>query len=226
MECLVTKLKGATNNEALKKFGVFSLNINNLNENSYLSLSVKDGVATIIGNGNFLDSSGSNIGKTVELTNEENIQDNKLYLSSGTYTIEVKSKYNIQQLETIARGYNDTLARVLYLNIDDLKYSPLLEYLIVNNNNSEGNIESLNPDNIIFLNISWTKIKGDISHLSKCKRLQNLDISGLTLSGDITSLLGISTLKQLNINYTSGLNITQEIVDMFTNQGVNVSWQH
>lgn len=226
MECLVTKLKGATNNKALKKFGVFSLNINNLNGNSYLSLGVKDGVATIIGNGNFLDSSGRNIGKTIELPNEDEIQANKVYLSSGTYTIEVRSKYNVRQFETIASGYNTTLSKALSLNIDDLKYSPLLEYLVVNNGNSEGNIESLNTDNISILNVSWTKIRGDISHLSKCKKLQNLNISGLTLSGDITSLLGISTLKKLDINYTHGLNITQEVVDMFTSQGVTVTWLH
>lgn len=199
-KCLITKLNGVVNNSSLLKVGELRIKIHPSSNNSPLFvylLNNKNIHLTIIGDGYFTDQNGNvNNGKKRDLPVYNT---DGFYVSSGEYEISVDNKYAITRYETHHNSLDDyselrycKSLRELCVQDADIDLSILnglsLSTIVLTGNKVTGNLSDIAQDNLKFLNLSDSAVKGDISVLGSCAKLNYLNVIRTACTGDITSL--------------------------------------
>ena len=123
--------------------------------------------------------------------------DNKreIFFLDGDYTVYITSKYNITSLEKWGSAGNFSF------DIDELKYSTLINMLHLDDINTTGDISSLkNLTALIDLTLNNSKVTGDISSLKDLTALTTLTLNNSKVTGDISSLKDLTALTTLTLN--------------------------
>ena len=202
MNCLITRLKGVIDDDSFYKLGELRLSKSQADEFTQIGQSfriafVKNATVSIIGDGYFTDTTGSqNKGKIVNcLANTPY----NLFISNGDYEISFSDKYSIGNFTF--KQADETTGTYLYNNtkniigdLSSLKYS--------------NNMSSLDLG-LVF------NIKGELSILGNLKSLTNLNISQTKISGNIKVLK--CPLIYLNIDRCNN-NVTGSIEDFVNTQ--------
>lgn len=220
--CLVTKLKGAVDNDALSKIGECEFDVVAVTtptiDTQYLNLvdSGNEVEVEVIGDGYILTgdnyASATSAGKTVTIkkTNVQNqFNDTAPYywLSNGNYKIRVKSKYNINVVSTVG---------ALVLNLNNLDYSPVRLFkkpASVAVPNVVGDIKCFKNfgntvTNVILTNatsdasLSRYNVYGDVANLSNKTAMTNFTAANSYISGNISVFANMPNLSTLRINNT------------------------
>ena len=200
-KCLVTKLNGVVNNNAILKLGGFRIKVIDApssTRNIWLKTDKKLNLS-IIGDGYFLDNTGTNnIGKTLTLGPENR---NEVRFSNGTYEISVTPKYDITEIETKGTNcivdvssfnYSKSIKRLIdrnfcFIGKADLSNLTLLEDLNLEKTNTSfdlSSVESLNRARDILLN----NVTGNVKYLYGLKSLNVLSLKKANINGDIAKL--------------------------------------
>ena len=135
--------------------------------------------------------------------------DNKreIFFLDGDYTVYITSKYNITSLEKWGSAGNFSF------DIDELKYSTLINMLHLDYINTTGDISSLkNLTALIDLTLNNSKVTGDISSLKDLTALTTLTLNNnLKIIGSFESLVSSISAKRTSgscLYWLSGSNIT------------------
>ena len=180
-ECLVTKLKGSVSadfprlNEIILQF---QRTVNPDGITTVRIATLKEVTCKIIGDGNFVSETGTNIGKMT--TGTGNV---KLFITSNVTAISVTNKRDIVALGHVNIAGADYVSRS----------SPLTP---------SNRLEDFKYLNISYMDIAHTQISGDISALAEMKSMSSLLMSNTQVSGDISALAGLTALKTLSMSST------------------------
>lgn len=205
MDCLITKLKGAVNDDSLLKLGELRLKITSISGENSQSIRVgtlTEGVTLslkIIGGGHFTDLDGSeNYGTTKDVTTAET-----LYISNGNYYLSITSKYELSNLSVLTDM--DIVG-----GLEELKFSDKLISLSLEGSDVSGDLSLLSGfTNLYNLYLTSSQVTGNISSLSGLTKLQTLNMSELLgVEGDISVFQNMASLQTLNLYHT---NVTGNI---------------
>lgn len=199
-KCLITKLNGVVNNSSLLKVGELRIKIHPSSNGSPLLvylLNNKDIHLNIIGDGYFTNQNGNvNNGKKRDLPASNT---DGFYVSSGEYEISIDNKYALTRYETHHNSLDDYSELRLCKNLSalwvqgaDIDLSILkdlsLETVVLTGNKVTGNLSDIAQGNLKFLQLSDSAVKGDISVLGSCAKLNYLNVIRTACTGDIASL--------------------------------------
>ena len=206
--CLVTKLKSVVNNDNLPKFGCLYFKAKTLasagNYSYFLKLETNDEVTISIKEEGYQfrrEDSQTSV-RSYTLRSSMGIVDFKF--ENGDYTVEVTNKYSITK---IYFGYaTDIENKLLNVNIDELKFnSGLTELSLWNSVDTDGSLSSLEGKNLTTLDLSKSKVIGNITSIASMKGLTSLNISNTEINGDISVLSEHIELNTLRLSkYITG----------------------
>lgn len=192
-KCLVTKLNGIVNNNAILKLGEMRLKVTSTANPTGASQLItfnfnKDCEVKIIGDGYITDSNLSeNKGKSIVIP--ANISTD-VYFSNGDYEVSIADKYSI----VVFKGYSNNAS----INIEDLKYSNGLTFLWSQSQKSFGDLSCLKDlvglTNLILVSSNYT---GKLSDLSRLTSLTELNISDSKIEGDLSEISDLASLQTL-----------------------------
>lgn len=172
--CLITKLKGVSNNSLLPKLGEWIIptkeqTITNTAKQLYFYITAAAGTIVSAEGVTFtpVTLNGGSSPQGVECPN-------------GNYFIHISDKYSI----TVFSVTGTTTAKAIFdLNLNELKYSVGLKTL-----------NAQYTENVIL----------DVGNLANLSTLENCEIyNNIGVTGDISAFAGISTLKNLRLQNTS-----------------------
>jgi hypothetical protein len=98
-DCLVTRLRASVADASLKKLGVLAVTLAATNKSYIVNLAGKDVVATIIGDGYFMNTQNTNLGKTIALSEAGSAY---WYSASSPIVVEFKQKYGLTKINFAA----------------------------------------------------------------------------------------------------------------------------
>ena len=205
-KCLVTKLQGKVNGD-LPYFGALKITVKKT-DNITLATQRRLVLRTTDDNCRIFTADGSS-----KLSDKEDLSnpsssfvfknmyrpssgDNKreIFFLDGDYTVYITSKYSIISLDKWG-GYGN-----YSFDIDELKYSTLLNGLALTNLNVTGDISSLKDFiTITNLTLNGLNVIGDITSLSRLTALNGLTLTNLNVTGDISSLKDLTALTNLTL---------------------------
>ena len=193
-KCLVTKLNGSISNDSILKIGEFRILVKKTKKpqqnTQYLSLSAnKASNIEIIGDGYFTDETlSTNKGKSMYIP----IEGAGFHVSNGDFEISIKDKYSLKKLEVNRFGFK---------SIDDLKYSPNLNFIKSWNKEIAGDISAFsNLTALTSLELQSPNIAGDISAFSNLTALTSLELQSPNIAGDISAFSNLTALTSLSLN--------------------------
>ena len=239
-KCLVTKLQGKVSGD-LPYFGTLKITVkktDNITTTTQRRLVLKttddncriftaDGSSKLSDKGDLSNPSSSFIFKNMQRPSSG---DNKreIFFLDGDYTVYITSKYNIISLEKWGSAGNYSF------DIDELKYSTLIDFLYLDSINVTGDISSLKDltalTNLVLNN---SNVTGDISSLKDLTALTNLKLSDEKITGTFESHVSALSAKRTSgscLYWLSGSNITyngerwitgKKLVE-FNSEGCNV----
>ena len=206
-KCFITKLPSSVDNDNLPVLGQLRINWlkqSNLTNNNdrYVELATNDSITVKVSGAHFTDSTlTSNLGNIKTITAADgNVS---LYISNDVDAIlTIDNKYSLTKLNFT----KDTLrnnVRLLYFDINDIKYCTALTYLGLSDTQVTGNIDAVsNLINLKWLNTNNTKINGNISAVSNLVNLNYLKLSSTQVTGDINAVSNLTVLTYLGLNNT------------------------
>lgn len=232
-DCLVTKLKGTVNNDNLEQLGYFTVNAisggtpsseenqkiytifnEDTNSNNNPGLVALDG-------GYFVDSFASQ----TSIGNKEGALKNVRFITNipveGTFRVRIK-KYSLTYF---------TARSIIEVNVDDLKYSPIENLSLLDNNLAYGDISNLTNMGTLktfIVDTNCYNLHGKLSDFGKCVNLERLSWCNFSnLTGNLTDLLPCTHLHTLDLYNDSGVNGSATIFtnsETFTNlQNLNLT---
>ena len=210
-KCLVTKLNGSVDNNELLRVGEMRIKVESVESptkhtQGFGIASIKPITVEIVGEGYFTDETlTENKGRSMSVSSTQGI------IVSQATTVSIRNKYDITALRIfIPSGIPYGMNKVI--NIEDLKYSPLLVDLNLSKSQATGDIASLkNLTTLTSFIANGTNISGDIASLKNLTALRNLNLNATNLTGDISSLKNLTALSELVI---SDSNISGDIASL------------
>lgn len=209
MECLVTKLRGAVNDNSLLRMGEMRIGVKRVSSPSSKTQGFtfgfnKDVRLEIVGDGYFTDKAlTANTGKSMTVTKD---QVTDVYVSNGDFELAVTDKYALTNLSFYSRADGSATQAQMSnrtINLTDLSYSTAMKELLLSNTQLTGTLSDLrNLTALTTLTIGSTQISGDISALSGMKELTTLYANNCQISGDISALSGLSKLAAISLGET------------------------
>lgn len=196
-KCLVSKLKSVVDNDNLHHLGSMVLHTSGTGVRVFQLISGVDSRLRIIGDGNFLNSDSSVIGKTLNITGNTNTT---VRLSSGTYDVEF---YNSKAITKLA-GISSEAGIVFYINADDI---------------------ALKCSNLASLDLKYMVCTGNLSQLIHMESLVNFTCNGVVVDGsNFYANINdeVSTKKSINLTSNISGNITGDI-NNFKNWGAEIN---
>ena len=192
-KCLVTKLNGSVNNNAILKLGEMRFKVtstaNPTGASQLISFNFnKNCEVRIIGDGYITDSNlSANKGKSIVINANTSTD---VYFSNGDYEVSIADKYSI----VVFKGYSNNAS----INIEDFKYSKGLTFLWSNSQKSFGNVSCL-KDLVGLTNLSLSSYNctGKLSDLSRLTSLTELNISNSKIDGDLSEISDLASLQTL-----------------------------
>jgi hypothetical protein len=205
-KCLVTKLNGSVDNNALLRIGEMRIKVEDVvsptkNTQGFSLSFIEPTTVEIVGDGYFTDNTlTENKGKSINITSSDEI-----FVNQAT-TVAIRNKYKLKTIDIlvfagIPYGENKVL------KLDDLKYSSALIKLHFPKVQLTGDIENLkNLTALTTLVLNNTNVTGDIENLKNLTALTTLNISNTALKGDISNIYYIiSKDKEFNIQLCNNL---------------------
>ena len=200
-KCLVTKLKGAVDNQNLLRIGEMRIKFNKVSNPTDTTQCIifkvsRDTKIEIIGDGYFTDSSlAQNNGKN--LTIRANVS-TEVYVSNNDIEFSIPDKYAIANI-FVKEQYRGNAS----FDIEGLKFSTSLTNLYLTNMPAYGDIAALkNLTALTNINLDNTQISGDIAALKNLTALTKLTASNTQISGDIAALKNLTALTKLTASNT------------------------
>ena len=215
-KCLVTKLNGAVDNDSLLKIGEMRVEFVKVTnpETAMQAISIdvsEPTILKIVGDGYFTDKTLSeNKGKQITVGNDTIASVTAVFVSNNDTQVSIQNKYNIRKFNKYYSS-SATSSKLIVINLDDFKYSPLLTSLDLGSTSVIGDISALkNLTALTSLNLLSTQVSGDISALKNLTALTSLNLLSTTsvLTGDIGALNKITKLTSFNI---SNSNLTGDL---------------
>lgn len=193
-KCLVTKLNGIVDNNAILKLGEMRFKVTSTANPTGASQLItfnfnKDCEVRIIGDGYITDSNlSANKGKSIVIPANTSTD---VYFSNGDYEVSIADKYSI----VVFKGYSTNAS----INIEDLKYSNTLAFLWSLSQKSFGDVSCLKDlVGLTTLQLASDTATGKLSDLSRLVALTELNIPDSKIEGDLAE---ISDLTKLTILY-------------------------
>ena len=203
-KCLVTKLKGAVDNQNLLRIGEMRIKFNKVSNPTDTTQCIifkvsRDTKIEIIGDGYFTDSSlAQNNGKN--LTILANVS-TEVYVSNNDIEFSIPDKYAIANI-SVKEQYRGNAS----FDIEGLKFSTSLTNLYLTNMPAYGDIINLkNLTALTKLTASNTQISGDIAALKNLTALTNINLDNTQISGDIINLKNLTKLTNMQFKNVTGL---------------------
>lgn len=204
-KCLITKLNGVINNDSLLHLGEmrvkFYKETNPTKRSRTLRIGTREQITLkVVGDGYFTDENlTANLGESVVVNNEIK----SVYVSNSDVEVSISDKYNFYAISDVvvpSESASPDINRVVDLN--DLKYSKLIQQINFTNSRIEGDLDSLS--NLVNLTVlSLSNLSGDIKSLGKLTSLTALELNGKNIFGNLSSLVNLSRLNKLNVKETS-----------------------
>ena len=192
-KCLVTKLNGSVDNNAILKLGEMRFKVTSTANPTGASQLItfnfnKDCEVRIIGDGYITDSNlSANKGKSIVIPANT---DTDVYFSNGDYEVSIADKYSI----VVFKGYSTNAS----INIEDLKYSNGLTLLMSLSQKSLGDVSGLkNLVGLTSLNLSSYSCTGKLSDLSGLTAITELNIPNSKIEGDLAEISDLASLQIL-----------------------------
>lgn len=205
-KCLVTKLKGSSNNTELLKIGEMRIKLAkspSTTSGKCFTLKFKETVTiNILGEGYFTDSAYSeNKGNTLVCNKDV---PTRVYVSNHDMEISIPNKY---ALTSFFSNDNDGASsnRVIsaYLDLDSLKYSKDAQFIVADGLHTTGNIDSLKElSSLIYLNLNNSEATGNINALKNLVKLSYLSLNNTNFEGNIDAFKGLTSIGVLSLNNT------------------------
>lgn len=205
-KCLVTKLNASVSNSDILRLGEMRIWRDKVDSPTSGTQTFGIGVSTpvtleIVGNGYFTDETlTANKGTVLTLPTG----DNDVWVSNTDAKVAILNKYAITRLTSYF--YNQTsgqYSKNLHVDLSDLKYSPNLNFLKLDNSQVTGDIANFtNKTALTGLNLGGTQITGDIASLSNLTLLATLNLGGTQVTGYIGKLANLTALTNLNLGQT------------------------
>ena len=213
-KCFITKLPSSVDNDNLPVLGQLRINwlrqINLANNDSRaIGLATNDSIVVKVSGAHLTDNTlASNLGNTKTITAADGLV--WLYVSNDADAIlTIDNKYALTQINVVRHSGEDSIARSIYFDIEDIRYCTNLTYLYLSNTQVSGDISAVSKlTNLTSLGLSNTQVSGDIENLSGLTKLRDLtNLRGLTLTGDMSkipaNILFISQSdRKVNTNFT------------------------
>lgn len=192
-KCLVTKLNGSVNNNAILKLGEMRFKVTSTANPSGASQLItfnfnKDCEVRIIGDGYITDSNlSANKGKSIVIPANTSYD---VYFSNGDYEVSIADKYST----VIFKGYSNNAS----INIEDFKYSNGLIFLWSQSQKSFGDVSCL-KDLVGLANLSLSSYNctGKLSDLSRLTSLTELNFPDSKIEGDLSEISDLASLQTL-----------------------------
>lgn len=205
-KCLVTKLKGSSNNTELLKIGEMRIKFSkspSTTSGKGFSLKFKETVTiNILGEGYFTDSAYSeNKGNTL-VCNKDTLT--KVYVSNHDMEISIPNKYALTSLYSNDKfGANSSKVMSAYLDLDSLKYSKGMDFLVVDGFHVTGNIDSLKElSSLMYLNLNNSEATGNSNALKNLVKLTYLSLNNTNFEGNIDAFKDLASIGVLSLNNT------------------------
>lgn len=207
-KCLVTKLNGVVNNNSILRIGEIRFKINKVEVptegTQLLGVFVNaPSKMEIIGDGYFTDKTlTENKGKSITVDKTTNgvfvSSDNDVEIALlNKYAITSVTSYYIGQPSSTVNPSNKAF------DIDDLKYSPSITKISMNNSKMSGDIETLKSlTALTVLDAGNTQVIGDIEALKNLTALNNIELNETKVSGDIDALKNLVELTRVRFQNT------------------------
>ena len=228
MDCLVTKLKGTVSDTDLLKLGELRLDFRNDGgweqlQKGFSIKTEKECALTIIGTGNFTDSTYSaNNGKSIAINANTGTT---VYVSGDTDGfISIPDKYGLLEIN-LNKGDAKTNKVNFYGGLSALEYCNKLERLYLTNlNYVEGDIKYLSGKPLISVEINSKLIHGDIGCFKGCTSLYDCIFSGFSipLYGNIENLSECSELRRLMLHNKNIVGDIASLPDSLTSLDLNM----
>ena len=192
-KCFITKLPSSIDNDNLPVLGQLRINWlkqSDLTNNKARAFDVatNDSITVKVSGAHFTDETlTSNLGNTKTITASDG--EVWLYVSNDADAVlTIDNKYSLTVLNFLATG-TDNIKRLVYFDIEDIKYCTNLTKLYASNSQVSGDISALSGlTNLSYLNLSISKVNGNISALSELTKLVMIGLSNTQVSGDISAL--------------------------------------
>lgn len=205
-KCLVTKLKGSSNNTELLKIGEMRIKLAkspSTTSGKCFKLKFKETVTiNILGEGYFTDSAYSeNKGNTLVCNKDVSTL---VYVSNHDMEISIPNKYALTALFSNEKSEaNSSKVMSAYLDLDSLKYSKGMEYMIADGIHTTGNIDSLKElSSLIYLNLNNSEATGNSNALTNLVNLSYLSLNDTNFEGNIDAFKGLTSIGVLSLNNT------------------------
>lgn len=205
-KCLITKLKGSSNNTELLKIGEMRIKFTkspSTTSGKCFGLNFKETVTiNILGEGYFTDSTYSeNKGNT--LVCNKNVL-TKVYVSNHDMEISIPNKYALVSFFSNDKsGATSNEVVSAYLDLDSLKYSKGARYIVADGLHTTGNIDSLKElSSLIYLNLDNSEATGNINALKNLVNLNYLSLNNTNFEGNIDAFKGLTSIGVLSLNNT------------------------
>ena len=204
-KCLVTKLNGVINNDSLLALGEMRIKFyketNPTKRSRTLRLGTNGQITLkVVGDGYFTDENlTANLGKSVVVNNEIK----SVFVSNSDIEVSISDKYNFYTISDITiPSESASLDTKRVINLNDIKYSKLIQQISLTSSRIEGGLDSLsNLSNLTVLALSNSY--GNINSLGNLTGLTALDLNGKNIFGNLSSLANLSKLNNLNVKETS-----------------------
>lgn len=204
-KCLVTKLNGVTNNDSLLAIGEmrvkFYKETNPTKRSRTLRLGTNGQITLkVVGDGYFTDENlTANLGKSVVVNNEIK----SVYVSNSDMEVSISDKYNFYTISDITVPHESASLDInREVNLNDLKYSKLIQQINFTSTRIEGGFDSLS--NLVNLTVlALSNSSGDIKSVGNLTGLTSLELNGKNIFGNLSSLANLSKLNNLNVRETS-----------------------
>lgn len=192
-KCLVTKLNGSVNNNAILKLGEMRFKVTSAANPTSTSQLVtfnfnKTCEVKIIGDGYITDSNlSANKGKSIVIPANTSTD---VYFSNGDYEVSIADKYSVVVFKSSSSNAT--------IDIEDFKYSDKLGTLMSLSKESFGDVSCLKDlVGLKVLNLSSYNITGKLSDLSRLTSLTEITLSNSKIEGDLSEISDLASLKTL-----------------------------
>lgn len=204
-KCFITKLNGVTNNDSLLAIGEmrvkFYKETNPTKRSRTLRMGTRKQITLkVVGDGYFTDENlTANLGKSVVVNNEIK----SVYVSNSDVEVSISDKYNFYVIsDAVVPSESASLDINRVVDLNDLKYSKLIQQINLTASRIEGDLDSLS--NLVNLtSLSLSNSSGDIKNLGNITSLTSLELNGKNIFGNLSSLVNLSRLNNLNVKETS-----------------------
>lgn len=204
VKCLITKLKGVTDNSSLLKIGElpFHLHVGKQPTQYNRKICILSGADTEarVTNGYFTDNNFSgNIGSVSKVTS--NVL-SRLIMANTECNVFIGDKYSLLKIDLENWDGSNIVDSDVEFDISNLTFCKKLQNLNAPKSKFYGDISSLKDlNNMQSINLSSTKVTGDISVFARKSNLMSLGFNATKVGGNIETLSDCPLLETMSLGY-------------------------